>query len=350
MPEPVAEPLHRGAGHEDGALEGVGAGAVRERPADGREQPLDGLRAGVAHVHQHEAARAVGVLRHARLQAGLAEQGRLLVAGDARHGKAGREAVARRPSRRTGRSRAAPRAARRGARRRGRAARPTRPASGCRRASCGWRWTARSACTPPVGAAREVPEQPAVDGAERQVRRRLDTPFVEQPLHLGGGEVGIEHQPGRGPHERLVPRGAQLVAARRGATVLPHDGAVEGPAGAPVPGHDRLALVGDPDRCDGFGELADQLGHRGSARPPRSRRRRAPPSPGRGKCWVNSRYANPAAVPSSRSAAALTPVVPASMASTTDIGRGGYRYRRRAEDDDDGSGGADACRDADRRR
>ena len=42
--------------------------------------------------------------------------------------------------------------------------------------------------------------------------------------------------------------------------------------------------------------------------------------PGLGKCWVNSRYANPAAVPSSRTANERTPVVPASMASTTDIG------------------------------
>jgi hypothetical protein len=34
-------------------------------------------------VHQHEAAGAIGVLDHARLEAGLAEQRRLLVTGDA---------------------------------------------------------------------------------------------------------------------------------------------------------------------------------------------------------------------------------------------------------------------------
>ena len=35
-----------------------------------------------AGVHQHEAAGAVGVLRHARLEAGLAEERGLLVPGD----------------------------------------------------------------------------------------------------------------------------------------------------------------------------------------------------------------------------------------------------------------------------
>ena len=36
--EPVAQPLHGRAGDEDGALEGVGPGAVGQRPGDGGEQ------------------------------------------------------------------------------------------------------------------------------------------------------------------------------------------------------------------------------------------------------------------------------------------------------------------------
>jgi hypothetical protein len=38
-----------------------------------------------AGLHEHEAARAVSILGHARREARLPEQGRLLVAGDARH-------------------------------------------------------------------------------------------------------------------------------------------------------------------------------------------------------------------------------------------------------------------------
>ena len=49
------------------------------------------------------------------------------------------------------------------------------------------------------------------------------------------------------------PAVAELVAAGGGAAVLPHDGAVQGPAGAAVPGHDRLALVGDADGGDRLG-------------------------------------------------------------------------------------------------
>ena len=49
-----------------------------------------------------------------------------------------------------------------------------------------------------------------------------------------------------------MPGGAQLVAARRGAPVLPHDRAVARPAGAAVPDHDRLPLIRDADRGDRF--------------------------------------------------------------------------------------------------
>ena len=86
--EAVAQPLHGRAGHEDRSLERVGDGAAGELPADGGEQTVDGLGRLGAHVHQHERAGAVGVLGHARLEAGLAEQRRLLVAGDAAHGDA----------------------------------------------------------------------------------------------------------------------------------------------------------------------------------------------------------------------------------------------------------------------
>ena len=53
-------------------------------PGDGREQlVLGGSSAVVADVHEHETTGAVGVFGQAAREAGLAEQCRLLVAGDA---------------------------------------------------------------------------------------------------------------------------------------------------------------------------------------------------------------------------------------------------------------------------
>ena len=79
-------------------------------PRDGRDQLVPRERRRRADVLQQEAAGAVGVLRHARLTAHLAEQRRLLIAGDAgdRHVRRAR-ATSRR--RRRPRSTTAPRAA-----------------------------------------------------------------------------------------------------------------------------------------------------------------------------------------------------------------------------------------------
>ena len=79
----VAQPLHERAGHGDRAFEGVDGRLVADLVGNRGKQTIvgeDGLGAG---VHEHEAAGAVGVLRHALLEAGLAEGGRLLVAEDA---------------------------------------------------------------------------------------------------------------------------------------------------------------------------------------------------------------------------------------------------------------------------
>ena len=79
--EPVAQPLHGRAGDEDAPS--------RQYVTLPLECPSRSSSAGrscehgvLAGVHQHEAAGAVGVLRHARREAGLAEGGRLLVARD----------------------------------------------------------------------------------------------------------------------------------------------------------------------------------------------------------------------------------------------------------------------------
>ena len=99
-------------------------------------------------------------------------------------------------------------------------------------------------------AAGELEDEPGVDRAERR-RRRAPSTFCEQPLDLRAGEVGVDHEPGPLADQRLVARLAQLVAARRGAPVLPDERVVDRLAGRRVPGDDRLALVGDPDRRRG---------------------------------------------------------------------------------------------------
>ena len=79
-PKPVAQPLHRRAGDEDGAFERVGGPAV-EAERDGGEQPVargDRLGAGMG---QQEAAGAVGALDVAGLQAALTQRCRVLIAG-----------------------------------------------------------------------------------------------------------------------------------------------------------------------------------------------------------------------------------------------------------------------------
>src|SRR5262245_26166317 len=99
---------------------------------------------------------------------------------------------------------------------------------------------------------RELPEEPAVYGAERDLasgRTRSKLRLrVEEPRDLRTGEVGVQHETGPGAHHGLESFGLEALADRRRAPALPDDGAVDGQAGPAVPEERRLALVGDPDR------------------------------------------------------------------------------------------------------
>ena len=103
-------------------------------------------------------------------------------------------------------------------------------------------------------ASGQVPDQPGVDGAEGELAgfgprpRALDV--VEEPLHLGPREVGVEKKAGAGGDHRFVPGGLQGGAGVGGAAVLPDDGGVDRLAGLAVPDQRRLALVGDADGGD----------------------------------------------------------------------------------------------------
>jgi hypothetical protein len=80
--EPVAQPLHRSAGHEDRAFQRIGRLAAEPVGDGGQHAVLRGDPVG-AGIEQRETAGAVGRFEHARLETGLADGRRLLVARDA---------------------------------------------------------------------------------------------------------------------------------------------------------------------------------------------------------------------------------------------------------------------------
>ena len=207
-------------------------------------------------VHQHERAGAVGVLGHARLEARLAEQRGLLVAGDA----ADRDAGAARREPCDGHAEPSARRPHLGqhaqrARRTGRTARRTTPASRMSKSIVRLALDGSVACTAPPPVRFHSSHESTVPNARSA--SASTPPSVKQPLELGGREVRVEHQTGRGPHER---RGGRRRAARRSARRCAGPATRwRGARGSPVraiPHHDGLALVGDADGRDRLGRGA----------------------------------------------------------------------------------------------
>ena len=227
----------------------------------------DRLRAG---VHQQEAAGAVGVLRHARLEAALPEGRGLLVAGHT--GDRDRRAeqlgigLAQHAARRLhlGQHRA------RHVEDLEQLVVPVEPVDVEQQ---------RAARVRHVGgvdaAAGQPPQQEAVDGAGEDLAvagaRAQPLVAVEQMLDLGAGEVGVDHQAGLLLEQRLQTVGLQSIADRSGDAALPHDRVRHRTSGRALPQHDRLALIGDADRGDvvapGLG-LAQHLPRRAQLRAP----------------------------------------------------------------------------------
>ena len=120
-------------------------------------------------------------------------------------------------------------------------------------------------------AAGQVPQQPRVDGPERQVV------VDDDPARHGAAipyfvsrEVRVEHEAGRGPHPGELAGGGELVASPAVLPVLPHDGPVARAAGAAIPRHHGLPLVGDPDGSDQRGvssQRTSRVGHHPGRRP-----------------------------------------------------------------------------------
>ncbi len=167
-----------------------------------------------AGVHQHEAAGAIGILDHARLETGLAEQRRLLVTGDA----CDRDRMVEeelRPRMRVHRAGIA-HAGQHRARDVQQCQQVLVPLQGVDVEQQGARGVAV------IGDVRlataEVPDQPAVDGAEQQFAAlgALLRPLhvVEDPAHLGGREIRIDQQAGALADQCFVAIGAQALADR----------------------------------------------------------------------------------------------------------------------------------------
>ena len=224
----------------------------------------------VAGVHQQEAAGAVGVLGHARREAGLAEERRLLIAGDAGDGDRRRRTATARSRRRPRTTRAPSAASRRGT--------PRMRSSSSSQSSV---WMSNSSvrlalvtsvtCVlPPVR--RQIRNVSMVPNrmSPRSARARRPGTVSSRCVDLGAREVGVEDQPGLAADQRLVAVGLQAIADRRADAALPDDGVA--PPACPVcaiPEHGRLALVGDADGGDVGG------GDAGAARAPRARSRAA---------------------------------------------------------------------------
>ena len=226
--EPVAQPLHGGAGDEDRALERVGRFAARSQ-AIVVSKPLFDCDALVAGVQQQERAGAVRVLRLSRLRS---SPGRTARPAGRRRCRRSESVV---PKTRLALSPKSPlegthlrQQRARHAEQREQLVVPARCVSMLysivRDAFVG-----SVACTRAAG---ELPDQPAVDRAgraARPLRRVLRAPDTLSSSHsiLVAGEVRVEHEAGRLAHALLVA--LRLSSSRQrvgGAPVLPDDRAV----------------------------------------------------------------------------------------------------------------------------
>ena len=90
--EIVAQPLDQRARDRDGTFERVAGGFVAKLIGKGRQETGRRRHGFAARVHEHEAAGSVGVLRLAGFEAGLTDEGGLLIAEDAGDSRVGERA------------------------------------------------------------------------------------------------------------------------------------------------------------------------------------------------------------------------------------------------------------------
>ncbi len=103
-------------------------------------------------------------------------------------------------------------------------------------------------------AARQVPDDPCVDGAKGQFARlgpRANTVHViENPSQFCAAEIGVEQQTRAVGHHLFKPFGLEPLADLGRAAVLPDDGVEHRLACGTIPDQRGFALVGDADGRD----------------------------------------------------------------------------------------------------
>ena len=268
-PEPVAQPLQRGAGHEDAPLERedvVGRRCARRPSPAGRRR--DRARSAPTLTSRNEPVPYVFLdmpgSTHACPKSAACWSPAIAADRDAQAEKRRRVGRPDRPGARLDR-RAAPRAGCRRARR----ARDRNHRGRGRTGASGSRCSASVARTaPPVS--RAMSQVSTVARADLAALRASGERRVlaEQPLELRGGEVRVEQQSGPAPDLRLLAAGAMLGADPGAAPALPDDRRGDRFERSPVEDDERLALVGDADR--------GRVAHRSRGAAPRTSR---PPTP-----------------------------------------------------------------------
>ena len=100
-------------------------------------------------------------------------------------------------------------------------------------------------------AAGQMPDQPAIHGAEGQLAALGPRPralhVIQNPAHLGRGKIRVEHQAGLRRNSLPGTALLQSLALRSCAPVLPDNRRMNRLAGRAIPHNHGLALVGDAD-------------------------------------------------------------------------------------------------------
>ena len=260
----VAQPLHHAAAHENGTFQGVVYG-VANLPCHGGEQVVLGQDGFFARVHEQEAAGTVGVFNRTGRGAHLAEQGRLLVSGDTGNVNLVREDGGLGVTVYFGRGAYARHHGGGDVQQLQQFLVPLQRVNVEQHGAGG---------VGHVGdmdfAAGELPDQPAVYGAEAQFAGlglfAGAGHVVQDPFDLGAREVGVNDETRLFANLVYQAAALELVAEGRCAPVLPYDGIVHGGARFGVPYNGGFPLVGNADGCDVLAvdaNLGDGLGNDG---------------------------------------------------------------------------------------
>ena len=110
-------------------------------------------------------------------------------------------------------------------------------------------------------AARQIPDQPAVNRSEQQPSLSGKFPasrdMVKDPLQLCGRKIRVRNQSGLLPDSVSKPILNQLLHDRSCPPALPDDRIVDRFSGIPVPYNRCLALICDTDRRNIFRTCSD---------------------------------------------------------------------------------------------